>query len=269
MADNRHIRRVVNGTAYNTSTSLLLKAVESEDTGSPEGDLRTVLTRGLYRTRNRDYFLAQWIDVVSKATGPLTSSASIEPISLDAAKSWLQQHDPENFELVIWPQPSAEKQKSGGTVLTLRVPVNLKTVLDAQARGLEISTNQLANSYLEFGVEHRVAHPKPDVARYVTDDAETRRLLTDSGRPGLDAIRNQGEGLPEKRTVFAGLFRDHSRGMTKAMRNTLISVLEGPPESSDLTAEERQQWKDQIQTDAVRWLRLLDERATASGHGFL
>ena len=265
MTDYRHIRRVVNGTAYNTSTSLLLKAVESEETGSQGGDINTVLTQGLYRTRNRDYFLAQWIDVVSRKTGPLTSSDSIEPISLDAAKSWLQQHDPENFELVIWPQASAEKQKSGGTVLTLRVPVNLKTVLDLQAHEQKISTNQLAINYLEFGAANRVSDPKPSITRYVTEDLAKRRLLTDSGRPGLDAIKNNGEGLNEKRTMFAELFRDHSRGMTKAMRNTLISVLEGPPEGSGLTAAERQLWKDQIQKDAVRWLRLLDERATTSG----
>jgi hypothetical protein len=265
MADYRHIRRVVNGTAYNTSTSLLLKAVESEDTGSQQGDINTVLTQGLYRTRNRDYFLAQWIDVVSKKTGPLTSSDSIEPISLDAAKSWLQQHDPENFELVIWPHASAEKQRSGGTVLTVRVPVNLKTVLDIQAQKREISTNQLAINYLEFGAANRVSEPKPPVTRYVTDDAAQRRLLTDSGRPGLDAIKNNGEDLNELRTIFAELFRDHSRGMTKAMRNTLISILEDPSAGRELSAVERQQWKDQIQKDAVRWLRLLDERASASG----
>jgi hypothetical protein len=117
----------------------------------------------------------------------------------------------------------------------------------------------------QFGAANRVSDPKPSIAQYVTDDPEKRRLLTDSGRPGLDAIKNNGEGLDEKRTMFAELFRDHSHGMTKAMRNTLISVLEGPPDSSGLTALDRQQWKDQIQKDAIRWLRLLDERSTASG----
>jgi hypothetical protein len=88
-----------------------------------------------------------------------------------------------------------------------------------QADRLQISTNQLAINFLEFGAANRVSDPKPSIVLYVTDDPEKRCLLTDSGRSGLDAIKNIGDGLEE----------------------------------------------NQIQKDAVRWLRLLDERSTASG----
>jgi hypothetical protein len=125
------MRRIIDGTAYDTGTAELIKTVE--------GPLPDVAA--LYRTRNDAFFLR-----VQFLTPGNNVAVEIIPLSDDEAQKWLEKNANELVERYFGKMPE------GGTAerrLTLRMPNNLAARLGAIAKSKGIPLNRYINQCLE------------------------------------------------------------------------------------------------------------------------
>ena len=120
------MRRIKNGTAYDTETAEQIRQVGFNDAFPDQGEI-------LYRTRNGAFFL--WAQYV---TPGYNTKIDIIPLSDDKAQQWMEEYANELVEKYFGEMPeggAAERR------MTLRLPNNLATRLEdiAVAKKLPLS----------------------------------------------------------------------------------------------------------------------------------
>ena len=129
------MRRIIDGTAYDTETAALIKNVQGHPDVAPEQSIT------LYQTRNGAFFL--WARYL---TPGYNVAVEIVPLADDKAQQWLEDHANELVEQYFGSMPeggAAERR------ITLRVPNNLAIRLDLIAKSREIPLNRYINKCLE------------------------------------------------------------------------------------------------------------------------
>jgi predicted DNA binding CopG/RHH family protein len=128
------MRRIKNGTAYDTDTGELIKEVGFSDTSPYEA-------ASLYRTRNGAFFLwAQYL------TPGYNTETDIFPLSDEDAQKWLEKHADNLVEQYFGEMPeggAAEKR------MTLRLPNNLATRIEEIAQAQKIPLSRYIRRCLE------------------------------------------------------------------------------------------------------------------------
>lgn len=204
------MKRVIDGTAYNTETASYIvgkRTHESFDRAQDyletEGQLgeefnqsRVHIHTGLLQTPGGDFFLLnEWIDplVISGEAADLSGFSKIIPLSKQQAVSWVKQEIPDYAEEI-----SARIEEPAGkpSVITLRVPVNLKLKIDHAAKTLDKSVNSLVMEMIE-----------------------------DLGLPSISEMEMQGPDRPlslQWGIVYAVLRGAGGEGLIAAVEKTLI-----------------------------------------------
>jgi hypothetical protein len=129
------MRRIIEGTAYDTETAELIKSVQGHPEYAPEE------AATLYRTRNGAFFL--WAQYV---TPGYNVAVEIVPLPDERAQKWLEDNANELVEQYFGEMPeggAAERR------LTLRIPNNLAKRLEAISQSKEIPLNRYMNRCLE------------------------------------------------------------------------------------------------------------------------
>jgi len=129
------MRKIIDGTAYDTETAALIKTTH----GHPEIAPEEVAT--LYQTRNGAFFL--WSQYV---TPSYDVAVGIFPLTDGKAQKWLEDHANELVEQYFGEMPeggAAERR------LTLRIPNSLAKSLEAIAQSKEMPLNRYMNRCLE------------------------------------------------------------------------------------------------------------------------
>jgi hypothetical protein len=128
------MRRIVDGTAYDTETSELIVQVGNTD-HAPENVGR------LYRTRNGAFFL--WAQFL---TPGYNVAQEITPLTDDEAQKWLETNANHLVEQYFGTMPeggAAERR------MTLRLPQNLASKLEAIAQSREMPLSRYITRCLE------------------------------------------------------------------------------------------------------------------------
>jgi predicted HicB family RNase H-like nuclease len=129
------VRRIINGTAYDTATAEKIVTVNGHPEIAPE-ECAT-----LYRTRNGAFFL--WGSFVTPAYNVATE---LVPLSDDKAQKWLEDNANELVEKYFGAMPeggAAERR------ITLRMPNNLAERIEGIAGEKKISMNRYILQCLE------------------------------------------------------------------------------------------------------------------------
>jgi hypothetical protein len=127
------MRRIIDGTAYDTDTAELIKMVQHP--GDPEE------AAVLYRTRNGAFFL--WAQY---PTPGCNVAVDIFPFTDEKAQKWLEDNANELAEQIFGEKPeggAAERR------LTLRIPNNLAKRLETIAHSKKMPLNRYMNRCLE------------------------------------------------------------------------------------------------------------------------
>ena len=127
------MRRIIDGTAYDTETAELIKMVQHR--GNPEE------AEVLYRTRNGAFFL--WAQYPTPGYGV---AVDIFPFTDEKAQKWLEDNANELVEQYFGEMPeggAAERR------LTLRIPNNLAKRLETIAHSKKMPLNRYMNRCLE------------------------------------------------------------------------------------------------------------------------
>lgn len=256
LRDFQHIKRVIDGVAYNTETSTKLhsRKLEADSAYAAEyGVQPEASVEELFQTRaGRFYFvyrqIAQW-DSLRRA--PIFRD-EVVPTTRENAAEWMKQHAPEsqlafvmNLKFVTESPPS-----QAGTVMSLRVASHLKERVAFRAKLRGKSTNAYIEACLHYCIENDIDTPPPPPSVYVTNDDGTR-LLTDSGLPGIDAIQENGDPLQLLRAECAAAMRDKGHGIPPQIRKMLINILSLPEED---------QTRAILLNDVKRWLELYERK---------
>lgn len=128
------MRRIKNGTAYDTETAEPIRQVGFNDASPEEG-------ANLYRTRNGAFFL--WAQYY---TPGYNTKVDIFPLSDDKAQQWMEEHANELVEKYFGEMPeggSAERR------MTLRLPNNLATRLEEIAAEKNLPLSRYIRRSLE------------------------------------------------------------------------------------------------------------------------
>lgn len=121
------MRRIINGTAYDTETAELIKRVDGDWQINPEE------SASLYRTRNGAFFL--WAQYV---TPGYNVAVDIFPYTDQDAQRWLETNGNDLVEKYFGEMPdggAAERR------ITLRMPNNLAERIEAIAESRDVSMN--------------------------------------------------------------------------------------------------------------------------------
>ena len=128
------MRRIIDGTAYDTDTGELIMEVGFNDAHPDEG-------QRLYRTRNGAFFL--WEQYV---TPSYRAGQDIVPLSDAKTQEWLEKYGNELVEKYFGEMPeggAAERR------ITLRMPSNLGERLNRLAESNNVSVNRYIVRCLE------------------------------------------------------------------------------------------------------------------------
>jgi hypothetical protein len=128
------MRRIKNGTAYDTETAELIKQVGFNDARADEGE-------ALYRTRNGAFFV--WEQYV---TPSYDVSQDNFPLTDEQAQEWMEKYANDLVEKYFGEMPeggSAERR------MTLRLPNNLATRLQAIAEEKKMPLSRYIRRCLE------------------------------------------------------------------------------------------------------------------------
>jgi len=226
----QHIKRVIDGVAYNTETSTKLhsRKFETNSAFASEYEMHPVESvEELFQTRAGRFFfvyrqIAQW-DSLRRT--PVFRDEVVPATKANAA-AWMKLHAPEsqtafvmNLKFVAETPPS-----QAGTVMSLRIASHLKERVAFRAKLRGKSTNAYIETCLHYCIENDIDTPPPPPSAYVTSDDGTR-LLTDSGLPGIDAIQENGDPLQLFRAECAAAMREKGYGIPPQIRKMLISIL--------------------------------------------
>jgi hypothetical protein len=143
---NYKLKQIINGKTYNTETATLVYDTSDYIDGDDYGSLAMA---ALYQTRHGAFFL-----LVADHEG----YPRLQPISDDEARTFLEKH--QSLGLQSCPATQAIEQyfgpfPEGGaaeTRLTIRIPGNLATRVEAAAKAKGISMNSYAMRCFERGV---------------------------------------------------------------------------------------------------------------------
>jgi hypothetical protein len=128
------MRRVIDGTAYDTETAEKIRQVGFNDAFPDEGEV-------LYRTRNGAFFL--WAQYV---TPGYNVAVDIIPLSEEKTQRWMEQYANELVEKYFGEMPeggAAERR------MTLRLPNNLATRLTEIAEEKQLPLSRYIRQCLE------------------------------------------------------------------------------------------------------------------------
>ena len=128
------MRRIKNGTAYDTDTGELIKEVGFNDASPDQGER-------LYRTRNGAFFL--WAQYLTPGYNVATD---IFPLADEDAQKWLEKYADNLVEQYFGEMPeggAAERR------LTLRIPNNLATRIEEIAEAQKIPLSRYMRRCLE------------------------------------------------------------------------------------------------------------------------
>jgi predicted DNA binding CopG/RHH family protein len=128
------MRRIYDGTAYDTETGELIKEVGFNDMVPDEG-------MRLYRTRNGTFFV--WEQYM---TPNYRAATEITPLSDEKAQKWLEEHANDLVEKYFGPMPeggAAERR------MTLRLPNNLAIRIGAIAEAQKLPVSRYIRLCLE------------------------------------------------------------------------------------------------------------------------
>lgn len=127
------MRRIIDGTAYDTETAELIKMVEHPADPADAA--------ALYRTRNGAFFL--WAQYVTPGHNV---AVEIVPLTDEKAQKWLEENANKLVEQYFGEMPeggAAERR------LTLRIPNNLAKRLEAIAQSKKMPLSRYMNRCLE------------------------------------------------------------------------------------------------------------------------
>tara|TARA_R110002051_G_scaffold115971_4_gene189170 strand:- start:240 stop:644 length:405 start_codon:yes stop_codon:yes gene_type:complete len=126
------IKRILNHQTYNTETAT---------------EIAGTVDKALFQTRYDTYFIA----------AALRRGFDIRPVTLEQAKSWLEEYFPCR-ELLSQDEPSEYRT-------TIRMPSDLKSRIDASAKRQALSVNAWLVRCLETAVSlDNVSTPKGEIA---------------------------------------------------------------------------------------------------------
>lgn len=139
------MKRIVNGVTYNTDTATALGRSSWEDDGK--------VVETLHQTRGGAFFVHREKDVSvwnEKDRATLTSKEhSFQPVSPDAAHSWMMTGEVEVFRNPFDDPPEANAEKDPGATIYVRVPSSLKRAVDEAAAIEKVSGNVWSMRCLE------------------------------------------------------------------------------------------------------------------------
>jgi predicted HicB family RNase H-like nuclease len=136
------VKRIINGITYNTDTSVRIARKDGEYS---EGPYCTIL----YKTRGGAYFLDQAETVLSydqetAETRVVDRKRTFVPMSRDDAEEWYLEGETEVLveAFAELPEAAAEAETEAGVYL--RLPMVLKTRIEAAAKNARLSLNAWA-----------------------------------------------------------------------------------------------------------------------------
>jgi hypothetical protein len=147
------MKRIINGTTYNTDTSTLIARSEYEETNRDD----IVIARyaySLYQTRGAAFFLdtatttnrkdprtEEWEEVERHEFQALTQA--------EAARWVLEGDNVELFHDVFGEPPEAAEETTPGSTVYLRIPTSLKDQMEAASADQKLSVNSWAMRCIE------------------------------------------------------------------------------------------------------------------------
>jgi hypothetical protein len=131
------VRKIKDGTAYDTETGELIKEVGFNDAHPDQG-------QRLYRTRNGAFFV--WQHYVIEVYNGYKGIEEISPVTDEEARKWLEEYGNELEEKYFGEMPeggAAERR------MTLRLPSNLAGRIEAIAEEKKIPISRYIRHCLE------------------------------------------------------------------------------------------------------------------------
>jgi len=254
MNNSTELKRVVDGIAYNTTTSQFVHEHPEDDaSGSSETGVRKSCVQ-LFRTRTGQFFLAMRRPaILIEGVGKQVVDDMLVPIGAEHAMRWLGKHCPAKINEL------QELSGSDGTSTTfsLRMDESLKRALVLNAGMQKMSLNAWCVQALEKTLANRKPFLSFPASAYV-EVHSGRRVLTDEGQPGMDGIL--GSGTPDElmQAALAAFIFNYPIAWTDVYLKVFMhtfSTLQARLEHHGYTAE--------ICANMVAWLKL-QERGTAS-----
>jgi hypothetical protein len=139
------MKRVIDGVAYNTLTSVKIATKEWEEADG-NGRINNRTQQGIYQTRGGALFLTEekmwetWN--ADEQAYDADSLADITPLTRDEAKGWMLSGQHEVFDETIFGKaPEAVDEAEQAATVYLRIPKSLKDRMEAAAKVQNASVN--------------------------------------------------------------------------------------------------------------------------------